>query len=142
MMKGYVKMKTLYDRIREYRKKLGLTQKELALKLGYESQSIIAKIESGLVDLPQSRIIAIANALDVSPGELMGIVTSSHKLTDKEIELIQLFRTFPRDVQEHSLDYLRFIHEKNMKATAELNGRGKLLYVAEEVQVYGNGSQD
>ena len=117
-------MKTIYDRIKEYRKKLGLTQKELAAKLGYESQSIVAKIESGHVDLPQSRMIAFSNALGVSPGELMGIVGSSHNLSDSEIELLQLFRACSREAQDHSLNYLRF------------------LCVAEEVQVYGNGSED
>ncbi len=65
-------MLDLYINIKEKRKKLGLTQSELAKKLGYADKSMIAKIEQGKVDLPQSKIIAFAKALNTTPSELMG----------------------------------------------------------------------
>ena len=49
-----------------------MSQEELAKKVGYTDRSSIAKIENGDVDLPQSKIMAIAKALDVSAGALMG----------------------------------------------------------------------
>ena len=49
---------TLYDRIRQRRIELNLSQDELATKLGYRSRSTIAKIESGANDIPQSKIVA------------------------------------------------------------------------------------
>lgn len=49
-----------------------MTQTDLAKKLGYADKSMIAKIEKGAVDLPQSKIIAFAEALDTTPSELMG----------------------------------------------------------------------
>ena len=49
-----------------------MTQTDLALKMGYADKSMIAKIEKGNVDLPQSKILAFANALETTPGELMG----------------------------------------------------------------------
>lgn len=59
-------------RIKERREALGISQAELAEKCGYTSRTSIAKIESGAVDLPQSKIIAIADALYVTPSYLMG----------------------------------------------------------------------
>lgn len=60
-------------RIRERRESLNMTQAELGLKVGYTSRSSINKVELGLVDLPQSKIVAIANALDVSISYIMGL---------------------------------------------------------------------
>ena len=54
------------------REQQNISQDELAKKTGYTSRSSIAKIESGLVDLPQSKIVAFANALNTTPAYLMG----------------------------------------------------------------------
>lgn len=59
-------------RIRELRYRNNMTQEELALKVGYTSRSSINKIEKGMVDLPQSKIAEIADALGTTPGYLMG----------------------------------------------------------------------
>ena len=65
-------MATIYDRIRALRESRGLSQQALADLLGYTSRSSIAKIEKGLVDLPQTKIVAFAEALGVSPAFLAG----------------------------------------------------------------------
>ncbi|MDD6332313.1 MAG: helix-turn-helix transcriptional regulator [Clostridium sp.] len=62
----------LYKNIRARRLQLGFTQSELAKKLGYADKSAIAKIEKGMVDLPQSKIKAFADVLETTPAELMG----------------------------------------------------------------------
>lgn len=62
-----------YENIRALREQLGLSQEMLAEKTGYKDRSSIAKIESGLVDLTQSKIAAFAKALNVTPAYLMGI---------------------------------------------------------------------
>lgn len=62
---------SLGSRIRERREALGLSQADLALELGYNSRSSIAKIEAGINDLTQSKIIAFAEALNTSPDYLM-----------------------------------------------------------------------
>lgn len=54
------------------RKAAGLTQEELAAKVGYKTKSAINKIEMGLRDLPQKKIEAFADALGTTPGHLMG----------------------------------------------------------------------
>ena len=52
---------------------MGLSQERLAELVGYKDRSSIAKIESGLVDLSQSKIASFAAALNVTPAYLMGI---------------------------------------------------------------------
>ena len=66
-------LKTIGDRIKSKREDLGMTQGELAQKVGYTSHSSIAKAESGAIDLPQSKIEAIAKALQTSPAYLLGL---------------------------------------------------------------------
>lgn len=65
-------MNPLYTNIRNRRIELGMSQEELAQKMGYTSRSTIAKIEAGKNDIPQSKIQAFAVALNTTPGRLMG----------------------------------------------------------------------
>lgn len=65
-------MLDLYINIRERRKALGLTQEELAKKVGYSGKSMIAMIEKGKVDLSQSKIVEFAEALNTAASSLMG----------------------------------------------------------------------
>lgn len=59
-------------RIKEKRLELGFTQEELANKLGYKSKSTINKIEMDINDIPQSKVVAFANALNTTIAYLMG----------------------------------------------------------------------
>ncbi len=65
-------MSELYRRIRARREELGMSQEELANKLGYKSRSSINKIEKGENDIPQSKIVSFAKALQTTPEFLMG----------------------------------------------------------------------
>lgn len=65
-------MLDLYKNIKNRRIALGMTQSELADKTGYSGKSMIAKVEKGIVDLPQSKIEEFAIALHTTPAELMG----------------------------------------------------------------------
>lgn len=65
-------MTNLYTKIRVLRKQAKMSQEDLAKKTGYTDRSSIAKIESGLVDITQSKILAFAEALGVTPQYLMG----------------------------------------------------------------------
>lgn len=69
-----------HENIRALREQKGLSQEALAEKAGYKDRSSIAKIEAGLVDLSQSKIAALAKALDVTPAYLMGITDDRRPL--------------------------------------------------------------
>ena len=60
------------ERIKERRKELKWSQRELSDKMGYSNHSTIARIEAGKVDIPQSRIVQFAEVLGVSIAYLMG----------------------------------------------------------------------
>lgn len=60
------------DRIRTRREELGLSQDELAEKMGYKSRSTIAKIEKGVNDVAQKTTVKFAAALNTSVAYLMG----------------------------------------------------------------------
>lgn len=51
------------DKIKQRRLELGLTQEELAKKLGYKHKSSINKIELNQNDIRQSKVAAFAVAL-------------------------------------------------------------------------------
>lgn len=69
-------MQKLYENIRQLRIEKGISQDELARLTGYKDRSSITKIESGKVDLPQSKILLFAQALGVTPSKLMGLTDS------------------------------------------------------------------
>lgn len=68
---------TIGDRIRGRRIELGLSQEELALKIGYKSRSSVNKIEKNERKLTQSKIKAFADALRTTPDFIVGWEESS-----------------------------------------------------------------
>ena len=64
--------KEIGNRVRLLREELRMSQDELATRLGYKSRSSINKIELGQRNLTQSKIKALADALDTTPAYIMG----------------------------------------------------------------------
>lgn len=58
-------------RIKELRIKRSMSQTKLAELAGYKDKSAIAHIEAGRRDISQSKLIAIAEALNTTPSYLM-----------------------------------------------------------------------
>ena len=54
------------------RTELGMTQEELAKRMGYKSKTSINKIEKGINDIPQTKIVKFAEILRTTPAYLMG----------------------------------------------------------------------
>ena len=87
----------LYDRIRIQRTALGITQIELASRLGYSDRSTIAKIENGTNDIVQSKIAAFAKALETTQAYLMGLTDDSY---DYEIDPEGRIASIPAETLE------------------------------------------
>ena len=66
-------MSELSRRILQRRLELGLSQEELAQRMGYRSKSSITKLEKGVNDIPQSKVEEFAAALETTPAWLMGL---------------------------------------------------------------------
>lgn len=83
---------TIGERIKERRKALKLSQRDLAKKIGYADHSTITKIEAGKVDLPQSKIVQFAEVLSVSVAYIMGweeeIQKNPEEMAERHIEIL------------------------------------------------------
>lgn len=82
-----------------------MTQKELADAAGYAAHTMIVKIEKGLVDIPITKINALAEALDVNPTDLLSDPenqkTPTHIVVDeRDQRLIEWFRSLPPEKQK------------------------------------------
>ena len=107
-------MSTIGRNISRIRKDLGLTQEDLAKMMGYKSKSTINKIELGINDIPQSKIVQFAKVLGTTPAELMGwkendekVSPSESDLTEGEKMILELFRRVPEDQQTLVLQMIR-----------------------------------
>lgn len=87
-------MPDIYHRIRARREALGLSQEELARRLGYKSKSSINKIEMGINDIPQSRIAAFASALETTTAYLMGVDSAAQPPLPANAEPVGSFVSF------------------------------------------------
>lgn len=63
----------LGERIKSRREALGMSQEELAKKVGYTSRTTIVKIEKGENNLRQTKIVEFAKALECEPTWLIGL---------------------------------------------------------------------
>lgn len=79
-------MSTIGSRIRKRREELGLSQDELGKRLGYKSRSSINKIELDQRNLTQSKIKAIADALETTPTYIMGWNEPKQKLDPEKLK--------------------------------------------------------
>lgn len=73
-------MDELYKRIKNRRTEIGMTQTELARKVGYADKGMISRIENGKIDLSQTQLVKIADALETTPSFLMGWSDVKYKL--------------------------------------------------------------
>lgn len=99
---------TTGQKIRALRRGQDMTQKELAEKLGYANHSVIVKIEKDEVDLPLSKVNAIARALGVKLSDILGDdLKSPQEVTDEqEQEVIKLYRESSPECQNAVLTLL------------------------------------
>ena len=70
----------------QHHKKQGLSQEELAQRMGYRSKSSITKLEKGINDLPQSKVEELAAALETTPAYLLGLDEQNRQSTERQRE--------------------------------------------------------
>ena len=107
-------MSTIGNNISRFRRELGMTQEDLAKLMGYKSKSTINKIELGINDIPQSKIVQFAQVLGTTPAELMGWEEDDKRdspteadLSEGEKMLLELFRRVPEEQQTLVLQMIR-----------------------------------
>ena len=89
----------LGNRIKRLRKELGISQKELAERIGV-SNSRVSNWEQG-INRPDADILSkLCSALQTSPSLLLGIKLTKDELTEKEWKVIRAYRSHT-DVQKY-----------------------------------------
>ena len=104
---------TTGERIKQARLNAGMTQKELADKIGVK-YSAIHKYESGMiVNLKREKIAALAEALDVKPSWLLCIDDEDPELQKQHEEINAIFDRMPSDLRIHALALLRGLAQQS-----------------------------
>lgn len=93
-------------RIKNRREHLGLSQTELAMRVGYKSKVSISKIET-CRDIPVKKLKPIADALEITVAELMGWEEEAEPTEDNGYFLGSLMH------DSALLDYIKKITELN-----------------------------
>lgn len=99
-------MSTIGNRIHTLRKQQNITQEELAAKMGYKSKSSINKIELGINDIPQSKIVQFAHALSTTPAFLMGWEEKDAPETSRD-ERLNILYELTKELSEDELIALK-----------------------------------
>lgn len=93
---------TTADRIRNRRMELGLTQLEIAKKLGLTTKAAVSKIENKGDNIKLSTIEKYAVVLDCTPAYLMGWDESKEKEREEERikQFIRLYSYLPEEQKQ------------------------------------------
>ena len=115
-------LKAFGEQVKYYRKKLNITQEELAVKIGYivgtNPSSAISKIERGEMEITQTKIAELAKALGVSPSDLFPSPNKSPAVdfyAENEKILIEMYRTADSATKKH----VRLLLEDGKKSESE-----------------------
>lgn len=135
---------TIGEKIIKRRIELGMSQDELAKKVGYKDRSSIARIESGKRDIRQSSVMKFAEALNTTPAWLMDISDSSmpkqktesnaQLLPSEYIRMIPCFESasagFGTDAQNRIIELipLYIVNEKEAEETICITVRGDSMH--------------
>ena len=108
---------TIADRIRESREKLGVSQEDLAKKMGLKSRSSITRIEKSGDNVTMKDIERIAYCLDVSKLYLMGWKENDGTMydiyKDKNLKrLINYYQKLTNKDKDNAINYIEFLANK------------------------------
>lgn len=107
------------EKIKQRRKELKWSQRDLAERMGY-NHSTITRIETGKIDIPQSRIVQFAEVLHTDIAYLMGWdeqesgkPNAEDELSENMKQLIDFAKSVPDDKVELVLRVMKSILEEN-----------------------------
>ena len=117
---------TTGQRIKKFRKRAGMTQKELGEKLGLSFQSV-AQWENNLRNPKEETLQKIANALEISIYELKGLSDAEAFMAElnKGVDLILLEMTIHEkfgislDVAQKMAEEIAELLQKNLRSDVE-----------------------
>lgn len=107
------------NRIKQSRKAMKMTQDELAERAGYSNRSSIARIETGLADIPGEKLLLLANILNTSVQYLQtgidfqfdkSMYDESMSELKKKVEHLEgIMSMLPESYQDEIIRYAEYI---------------------------------
>lgn len=107
------------NRIKQSRKAMEMTQDELAERAGYSNRSSIARIETGLADIPGEKLLLLANILNTSVQYLQtgiefqfdkSMYDESMSELKKKVEHLEgIMSMLPESYQDEIIRYAEYI---------------------------------
>lgn len=95
------------QRIKYCREQLGISQQELAERMGLKSKSTVCKIERGEDNLTTPIIERYANALNTTPEYLADWHPDNTEKQIRNQEFISLYQNVPEEIQEKVVNLLK-----------------------------------
>lgn len=113
----------LAENIRYLRKKMGLSQEDLAIKFGYKSYTTIQKWESGVSEPPFKQLTALAELFQVDMNTLVNCDLQNgapEQTLDEQLEGIDFalwgeIKELTDGQKEDILNFVRFTKEQEKK---------------------------
>lgn len=128
------------ERIKARREKLGLSQEELAHRIGYKSKSSINKIELDVQQLRQSKIKQVADALETTTDYIMGWSENAEtreRRSEDEETLISSYRELNPANKKKSVTYT-----KNLLSTQQMEEELLAAHARTDVEATPEGVQN
>ena len=107
---------TVGERIKKRRLELGLTQEELALKMGYKGKTSVCVAENKGDNVTTTKVKKFAKALDISYNYLIGDYDENNNKPEQSTrakDFIKLFENVGPDVQESVVTLLKSAQPKS-----------------------------
>lgn len=100
---------TVGQRIKIKREEKGLSQKELANLIGYESKSAMSYVEADKRELPFDKLSEVAKVLGVSPNWLLGWTEEPVFIKTDLSVIVEELKTLDSDQLARVRKYIEFI---------------------------------
>lgn len=107
-------MDTMGKRIEFFRKKRGLTQKDLADKLNLKNRGTVSAWEVDTTSPKPAMMLELCKVLDITISELFG-VEENKGLTKEEEKLLASYKDLNEEGQERLAEYTGFLGFKYKK---------------------------
>ncbi len=110
----------IYNRIRFRREQLGMSQEELAKKIGYKDRTAVSRLEAGKRQIKQSMIQQLADALHTTPSYLMGWEEEeTEQISEEDRILLKAYHRSSDGIQESVRILLGLRQEARLSASEE-----------------------
>ena len=102
------------QKIRDRRKRLGISQQELAETVGYTSKVAISRIEMGQMKVPIDKMITICGALQLNMAEFLDTYQPDQVVDKDKLMILDNITSLSAENQQKLIEYIRILKESEL----------------------------